>query len=584
MKSTTAPYPLLTCPASSDRRAISALLNYRILAALTILLAGLCLPAHAQSGEWTWVRGSSTIGGNGGQSGVYGTLGTPAPGNIPGARSVSVTWTGKDGRLWLFGGWGLDSAGNSGDLNDMWVFDPSTNEWTWMAGSNTIGPNCDPSGQCGQSAVFGNLGAPAPGNTPGGLSGASGWIDRKGNLWLFGGVGYLVPAGNNGNGQGGINNGGFNNLWQFNPSTSEWTWMGGSGAQPPGSGQPGVYGTLGTPAPGNIPGSRANAVSWTDSNGHFWLFGGMGAGALGGIGFLNDLWEFNPHTNEWAWMAGSSLAGQQPGAYGTLGTPAPENTPGSRISASNAIDSHDNLWLFGGWGQDSAGNSGELNDVWEFNPSTMKWTWRGGSSTMILVAGPGYAYGQLGVYGILDKFAAGNIPGGRGRAMSWTDSGGQLWLFGGLGYDSGYDKGGFLNDLWELNPFTDEWAWMGGSALLGSNGGHPGVYGTLNKPSTGNIPGGRWLGTTWTDRSGNLWLFGGSGFDANGNWGSLNDLWKFHPGPAANCHDHRISDLAKSYGGIAPAADALGYNSVAALQSAVAEHCRQEPNADPRPQ
>jgi hypothetical protein len=24
---------------------------------------------------------------------------------------------------------------------------------------------------------------------------------------------------------------------------------------------------------------------------------------------LNDLWEFNPFTNEWTWMAGSSIAG-----------------------------------------------------------------------------------------------------------------------------------------------------------------------------------------------------------------------------------------------------------------------------------
>ena len=187
MKSATSLFSILAVPAPANGRAATTFLNKLLLPGLSILLAYFCVSAHAQSGQWTWVGGSNTIGVNGGQSGVYGTLGVPAAGNFPGSRTLPVSWTGKDGRLWLFGGGGYDSAGNNGDLNDLWVFNPSTNEWTWMAGSNTIGPNCDPNGgQCGQSAVFGTLGTPALGNTPGGLSGASGWTDTSGNLWLFG--------------------------------------------------------------------------------------------------------------------------------------------------------------------------------------------------------------------------------------------------------------------------------------------------------------------------------------------------------------------------------------------------------------
>ena len=33
----------------------------------------------------------------------------------------------------------------------------------------------------------------------------------------------------------------------------------------------------------------------------------------------------------------------------------------------------------------------------------------------------------------------------------------------------------------------------------------------------------------WVDSSGNLWLFGGLGFDSNGSPGYLNDLWEFQP-------------------------------------------------------
>ena len=39
----------------------------------------------------------------------------------------------------VFGGFGNDGVGNSGVLNDLWKFNPATSEWTWMAGSSTIG-------------------------------------------------------------------------------------------------------------------------------------------------------------------------------------------------------------------------------------------------------------------------------------------------------------------------------------------------------------------------------------------------------------------------------------------------------------
>ena len=65
--------------------------------------------------------------------------------------------------------------------------------------------------------------------------------------------------------------------------------------------------------------------------------------------------------------------------------------------------------------------------------------------------------------------------------------------------------------------------------LVGSYGGQSGVYGTLGMPAAGNIPGSRHSASSWTDSSGNLWLFGGHGIDANGNFGILNDLWKFQP-------------------------------------------------------
>ena len=41
------------------------------------------------------------------------------------------------------------------------------------------------------------------------------------------------------------------------------------------------------------------------------------------------------------------------------------------------------------------------------------------------------------------------------------------------------------------------------------------VYGTKGVAAPANVPGGRWGGQTWTDDSGNLWLFGGAEADAD---------------------------------------------------------------------
>jgi N-acetylneuraminic acid mutarotase len=298
---------------------------------------------NPSTNQWAWMGGNNTVN----QPGVYGALGTPAAGNIPGSRADASTWIDGSGHLWLFGGDGYDANGSRAWFDDLWEFNPSTNEWAWVAGSST-GYN---------SAVYGTLGTPTAGNTPGSRFSASTWTDSSGNLWLFGGQGYDAN-----HGQGLLND-----LWEFYPSTNEWAWMGGSSGNGTQYGLPGVYGTLGTPAAGNIPGSRANASTWIDSSSRLWLFGGDGYDANGNEGVLNDLWEFNLSTNQWAWMGGSSTDDQS-GVYGTLGTPDAGNIPGSRADASTWIDGSGHLWLFSGDGIDVNGASGNLNDLWEYQP------------------------------------------------------------------------------------------------------------------------------------------------------------------------------------------------------------------------
>ncbi|MGO9084441.1 MAG: hypothetical protein ACLQBK_04375 [Candidatus Sulfotelmatobacter sp.] len=69
--------------------------------------------------EWTWENGADVIN----QAGTYGTQGTAASSNVPGAREEAMSWTDASGNFWLFGGVGYDSAGNTaGRLNDLWKY------------------------------------------------------------------------------------------------------------------------------------------------------------------------------------------------------------------------------------------------------------------------------------------------------------------------------------------------------------------------------------------------------------------------------------------------------------------------------
>lgn len=511
-------------------------LRLRSLLAITFCIAVSAFPVRAQTSganQWTWMGGSSTVSGEFGVwPGVYGTKGTPAQANIPPSRGNEITWTGSDGRFWLFGGLTFTTTLNY--FNDLWVFDPSTNEWTWIAGDSTQDSDCPviaTIANCGQAGVYGTLGTPAPTNSPGARYNPQSWTDASGNLWLYGGLGFDAAG----------NLVALDDLWEFDISTSEWTWIAGNSTIPLNStcnsclsGVLPVPGTQGVASPLNTPGGLWQATTWTDKNGNFWLFAGWGYAPEGYAAVANELWEFSPSAEEWTWVGGSpnfGLGGGVAGIYGTLGTPASGNFPGTRWEDATWVDTSGNLWLLGGQGYDSTGaNEGILNDVWRYNPALGEWAWMGGSSTFDCADVPQKYCHEPGVYGTLGRPSPGNIPGSRYEGSSWNDNSGNFWLFGGSGFDSNSDWG-YLNDLWEFSPATNEWTWMSGSSNT-SVGSVNGIYGTMGVPSPANVPGIRAAAASWTDKNGNLWLWGGNGFDSAGLYGSENDLWRYQPASA----------------------------------------------------
>ena len=240
--------------------------------------------------------------------------------------------------------------------------------------------------------------------------------------------------------------------------------MGGSNTA--GSGQAGAYGSRGIPEAGNVPSARTHAVNWTDGNGKLWLFGGKGYDATGTSGTLNDLWQFDPLTRQWAWMGGSSAVGCDgcgvAGVYGTKGVADVDNIPGSRSQSIGWTDRQGNLWLLGGNGYDGDGTQGILDDLWEFLPSTMQWAWMGGNGTV-----PGAGRGWAGIYGEKGIPSTGSAPGGRDGAAGWTDDEGNLWLLAGAGYDA-LGTSGSLNDLWVYQPSSQSLATAAPELSLGT--------------------------------------------------------------------------------------------------------------------
>lgn len=291
-----------------------------------------------------------------------------------------------------------------------------------------------------------------------------------------------------------------------------WAWM--SGTNQPGAA--GVYGIESQPAATNVPGARGAAASWVDGGGNLWLFGGADLN----YNLYGDLWSFNPTTGNWTWAGGSS----QPnggGVHPLLGSSSATSAPSARQQAAFWTDINGNFWLFGGSSCSGRPNDcGEVtNDLWKFSTATGQWTWVGGPNLATL------SEPFPGTYGTQGAPAAGNLPGGRYDAITWTDASGNLWLFGGYGYASSATYPlAWLNDLWMYAPNTGLWTWEGGSSTTVASA----SYGTMGVASSNNNPGPRLGATAWADASGNLWLFGGNGPTASGQGGQyFSDLWMY---------------------------------------------------------
>lgn len=368
--------------------------------------------------EWTWMKGSQEES----DPGNYGEMGVPAETNTPPSRGFGVAnWTDNDGNLWLYGGLSSYQGAGIHIYADLWMYNVETNLWTWMNGSQSS--HLDP--------VYGMPGVPSPDATPGSRSElAATWVDEEGDLWLFGGGGegfgtdYIL----------------YNDLWKYDIELNQWAYIRGQQF----GGAPSVYGTQGVPDEMNEPSGRMAYGSWVDSEGNFWLMGGNVLQS--GYFIYNDLWKYNPDTNEWTWMKGSTEPGN-PGYFGVKGIASSANNPPARFeNRANWIED-DKLYMFGGYYSIQSGLNRMLNDLWMYDIASNTWTWLSGDS---LQEPPVPVYGEFGLP------APENKPGGRMGAIAWYGGDNEAYIFGGFEYNPEFPSSSKTrNEVWKYGMDPD---------------------------------------------------------------------------------------------------------------------------------
>ncbi len=413
-------------------------------------------------------------------------------------------------------------------------------QWAWMHGPSQF--NVD-------SGIYGTMGVSDSVNYPSPRAGACGWLDNKGNFWIYSGspLHYSCSTCS------------FTDMWRFNPVSLEWTWI--SGPDTAIYVLPKYDTTKGCFSPNNHPGMRVVSSTWTDDDGNLWLAGGLIGGQSNYFG-APDVWKYDININQWAWMGGAKATAYYSAQCGTI--PNAAHNPGGIYDVTSCWREGSKVYIFGGMKKDnyqtfpqptdqfavynmdinqwtclSIGNSQltpiersaysawmdtmgrlwllggkrsefvDFKDFWRFNKDSLTWT--------LLSNGNG-------VYPPLCVEDTQSYPSARRTSgLTITDSCGRFWFYGGT-------IGGkvIANDLWMFNPYSNIWKLMSGNDSVNTTG----FYGTYRVPSPVNLPPAK-AGVNGFLNSNGIWLFGGQ---VDIDWPgvplcSTADFWLYKPEP-----------------------------------------------------
>ncbi|MCB0737944.1 MAG: T9SS type A sorting domain-containing protein [Bacteroidetes bacterium] len=413
-------------------------------------------------GTWTWIGGSKYAN----DGGVYN-----GASQWPGSRTRSC-FVKNDSEMYVFGGAGIGNNGKIGRLNDLWQWNGES--WRWLSGSDS---------------AF-NLGYFHGNRVPVGRSGGACYFQKTSNeLYVFGGTSYQLDEQKDE-----ITHGYRNDLWKWDGYN--WTLVNGDSTL---SGLPTYQDNNG----GKFwPPSISGALYWQDSQ-NFNLYGGLvfEKDSLHRIFYSNEWWQFD--SVGWSLKQGGEKVYDFLPDYPThKGQFEIKSQPGRRRWSAVATSSSGYPFIYGGVAYDHFGQYlNYRNDLWKWNGQ--HWGWLAGDSS----------YNQNASY-CKPKCDPGALSG----AAAWVDNHDNFWMFGG-----GRGSKPLHNNMWVWTE--NKWHLFDGAKPDNSKG----IYGKIDEVDPGNWPGARIGAATWCDNNGNLWLFGGYGYDADSNLGYLNDLWKFTP-------------------------------------------------------
>ncbi|MGE8556247.1 MAG: DUF7619 domain-containing protein [Chryseobacterium jejuense] len=359
----------------------------------------------------------------------YGVKGVASSTNFPGPRSGTITWVDNNGNLWMYGNNDFPKQ------TDMWKYDPSTNMWTWISGTQT-----DSSSLPAQQGISSATALPKT------YKDSYTWVDNQNNLWMFGGSKLITDYSSS------------NQVWKYNTSTNQWTWMKGADDTDY-QNAANVLGSENVEDPVNTPGElyMYKGAFWQDNNSIYVL------PALG----QPILWKYNMLTNNWCFVKRPNDTSTFY-SYGTMGTEISSNFPSAVEDPSFWKDNNGTFWMLGGEIKDPeshstyVGRNALVNTLWKYNPATNNWTWMKGKSPLSYVQNvnsenlipfsPGY-------YGNKDTADEKNLPGSRKRSIFWQKNN-ELYFANGFSLlNTNLLK---YTDFWKYNTQSNNFTWIGG--------------------------------------------------------------------------------------------------------------------------
>jgi len=381
---------------------------------------------------------------------------TPNGLGSPGVRGYhSFTRLPNDSVLLFAGSGDVDSAEPlGGNSNGLWRFDPQANQWYFLSGNKTLNSP-------GLYTSSGN-GYPSARGLP-----AAALLSNL-SLIYFSGLQNTSMY--------------FNDLWRYDTQTNKWYFMNGNSV----INSLGSYTTLATPS------ARYDVSFAVLLNESLIAFGGIGFNASNVTGYLNDLWRYEPLSNQWFFINGNKTLNVLSSYSETL-------MPGGRGGYSMVTLANNTVLLFGGVGTFIATN-GYTNEMWLYDPSLNIYYFVNGITT------PNFL-GNNSTVGL-------GFPGS--RTTSFTPFlNGSIFLFGGYGFDTSNYYTDYLNDAWRYDPNTNLWYFLVGNESIN----------TLPNFDGYNVPNGRLSPTVVLSNSSAIFFGGRANF--SGGEVFINDVWIF---------------------------------------------------------